>query len=200
MNILVITPSLRENRDMVGTLDRAGMTRNTYDVVRCGIGKASAAACTAAALTSPGRSYDAVAVVGFAAGSPGFAKGEIVMPNCARYHDCDVPDGFIPELTDPYPLAGSDDVTVFTGDSFISAHSATEIRRRFGAYKAIFDMEITAVAIAVKHVGKEIPVYAIKMISDIPERNDTEHSYDEFVDSHSDFSEILSRLEEINLP
>jgi len=30
----------------------------------------------------------------------------------------------------------------------------------------------------------------VKMVSDIPEEGDTEHSYDEFVDSHSDFSPL----------
>lgn len=195
MNILVITPSLRENRSMADTMSQAGPTRNSYDILRCGIGKASAAAHVAAALTSNRGKYGAVAVVGFAAGSPGFVRGEIVMPNCARYHDCDIPDGFVPEITDPCPLAGRDEVTVFTGDSFVSARSAAEIRKRFGAGKAIFDMEITAVAIAVREIEPAIPVIAVKMVSDIPEQNDTEHSYDEFADSHKDFSEILARLE-----
>lgn len=197
MNILVITPSLRENRSMVETVSRAGRTRNSYEILRCGIGKASAAAHVAAALTSNRGKYDMVAVVGFAAGSPGFTRGEIVMPDCARYHDCDIPEGFIPEITDPCPLAGRDSVTVFTGDSFISAHSAAEIRERFGADKAIFDMEITAVAIAVREIEPTVPMVVVKMISDIPELNDNEHSYDEFADSHKDFSEILSRLESL---
>ena len=57
-------------------------------------------------------------------------------------------------------------------------------------------MEITTIAIAVKRCFN-IPVFAMKMISDVPEAGHTEQSYDEFADSHSDFSafvEVLDRL------
>lgn len=198
MNILIVTPTERENANMIGTLGSAASTRNTYTVIRSGIGKAAAAANTAAAIAKAkaDKPFDMIAVIGFAAGTLGFRQGEIVMPSTARYHDCDIPDGFIPELTDPFALGGKDDITVFTGDSFVNAASVGEIKKRFGTERAIFDMEITAVVITANELGG-IPVVAVKMISDIPEDGHTEHSYDEFADSHSDFSEILAKLEEL---
>ena len=196
MNILIVTPTERENANMLAALGRAASTRNTYTVIRSGIGKAAAAANTAAAIAKAGKTFDTIAVIGFAAGTLGFRQGEIVMPDTARYHDCDIPDGFIPELTDPFALGGKDDITVFTGDSFVNAGSVREIKARFGVERAIFDMEITAVVIAANELGG-VPVVAVKMISDVPEDGHTEHSYDEFADSHSDFSEILARLEEL---
>lgn len=196
MNILIVTPTERENANMLAALGRAASTRNTYTVIRSGIGKAAAATNTAAAIARAEKPFDMIAVIGFAAGTLGFRQGEIVMPNTARYHDCDIPDGFIPELTDPFALGGKDDITVFTGDSFVNAGSVREIKARFGTERAIFDMEITAVVIAANELGG-VPVVAVKMISDVPEDGHTEHSYDEFADSHSDFSEILARLEEL---
>lgn len=196
MNILIVTPTERENTNMLAALGRAASTRNTYTVILSGIGKAAAAANTAAAIARAEKPFDMIAVIGFAAGTLGFRQGEIVMPDTARYHDCDIPDGFIPELTDPFTLGGKDDITVFTGDSFVNAGSVREIKARFGVERAIFDMEITAVVIAANELGG-VPVVAVKMISDVPEDGHTEHSYDEFADSHSDFSEILARLEEL---
>lgn len=196
MNILIVTPTERENTNMLAALGRAASTSNTYTVILSGIGKAAAAANTAAAIARAEKPFDMIAVIGFAAGTLGFRQGEIVMPDTARYHDCDIPDGFIPELTDPFALGGKDDITVFTGDSFVNAGSVREIKARFGVERAIFDMEITAVVIAANELGG-VPVVAVKMISDVPEDGHTEHSYDEFADSHSDFSEILARLEEL---
>ena len=196
MNILIVTPTERENANMLAARGRAASTRNTYTVILSGIGKAAAATNTAAAIARAEKPFDMIAVIGFAAGTLGLRQGEIVMPNTARYHDCDIPDGFIPELTDPFALGGKDAVTVFTGDSFVNAGSVREIKARFGTERAIFDMEITAVVIAANELGG-VPVVAVKMISDVPEDGHTEHSYDEFADSHSDFSEILARLEEL---
>ena len=196
MNILIVTPTERENANMLAARGRAASTRNTYTVILSGIGKAAAATNTAAAIARAEKPFDMIAVIGFAAGTLGLRQGEIVMPNTARYHDCDIPDGFIPELTDPFALGGKDDITVFTGDSFVNAGSVREIKARFGTERAIFDMEITAVVIAANELGG-VPVVAVKMISDVPEDGHTEHSYDEFADSHSDFSEILARLEEL---
>jgi nucleoside phosphorylase len=113
------------------------------------------------------------------------------------YHDCDVPEGFIPELTDPYTLAGTDEVTVFTGDSFVNATSVPEIMTRFNTASAIFDMEIMAVAIAVRDYANAIPLVAVKYISDVPQSGHNEWSYDAFADSHSDFSPLLARIEDI---
>ena len=198
MNILTIAPTGREYADMATALRRAAPTRHSYTLIRSGIGKAAAAANTAAAIAESDAAFDMIAVVGFAAGSFGFRQGDIVMPDTARYHDCNIPEGFIPELTDPYALCGSDPVTVFTGDSFVDAGSVRKIKSRFGVERAIFDMETTAVAIAAGE-NSGIPVLAVKIVSDVPEEGHTELSYDGFADSHPDFSGILARIEDVTV-
>lgn len=192
MNILVAAPSKREYANACRAAEHA--SANNYTVIKCGIGKAAAAANVARALSTATQRYDAVAVVGYAAGTLGFHQGEIVMPDRAMYHDCDIPDGFVPEITDPRALAGKDDITVFTGDSFVNTRMVRDIKQRFGIDRAIFDMEITAIAIAAEECGN-IPVVAVKMISDVPEEGQTEHSYDEFVDAHADFGPLFAKLE-----
>lgn len=197
MRVLVVAPTGREYKYMRATLDAAQNTKHDYTLICSGIGKAGAAAGVATAVAKAVEPFDAVAVIGFAAGSLGFKQGDVVAPNRAIYHDCDVPEGFIPELTDPYTLAGDDDITVFTGDSFINATSATEIMERFSTAHAIFDMEIMAIAIAVRDYANAIPLVAVKYISDVPQSGHNEWSYDAFADSHSDFSPLLSRIEDI---
>lgn len=197
MRVLVVAPTGREYKYMRATLDAAQNTKHDYTLICSGIGKAGAAAGVATAVAKAVEPFDAVAVIGFAAGSLGFKQGDVVAPNRAIYHDCDVPEGFIPELTDPYTLAGDDDITVFTGDSFINATSATEIMERFSTARAIFDMEIMAIAIAVRDYANAIPLVAVKYISDVPQSGHNEWSYDAFADSHSDFSPLLSRIEDI---
>lgn len=197
MRVLVVAPTGREYKYMRATLDAAQSTKHDYTLICSGIGKAGAAAGVATAVAKASEPFDAVAVIGFAAGSLGFKQGDVVAPNRAIYHDCDVPEGFIPELTDPYTLAGDDDIIVFTGDSFINATSATEIMERFSTSRAIFDMEIMAIAIAVRDYANAIPLVAVKYISDVPQSGHNEWSYDAFADSHSDFSPLLSRIEDI---
>ncbi|MBR2116515.1 MAG: hypothetical protein IJ942_05805 [Alistipes sp.] len=197
MRVLVVAPTGREYKYMRATLDAAQSTKHNYTLICSGIGKAGAAAGVATAVARSSEPFDAVAVIGFAAGSLDFKQGDVVAPNMALYHDCDVPEGFIPELTDPYNLAGTDSVTVFTGDSFINATSATDIMTRFNCKSAIFDMEIMAVAIAVRDYAGAVPLLAVKFISDVPQSGHNEWSYDEFADSHSDFSPLLSRIESL---
>ena len=197
MRILIVAPTSREYKYMRATLDAAQNTKHDYTLICSGIGKAGAAAGVATAVAKAVEPFDAVAVIGFAAGSLGFKQGDVVAPNRAIYHDCDVPEGFIPELTDPYALAGNDDITVFTGDSFINATSATDIMERFSTAHAIFDMEIMAIAIAVRDYAAGIPLLAVKYISDVPQSGHNEWSYDAFADSHSDFSPLLARIEDI---
>lgn len=196
MRILVLTPTDRENRNMLAALERSGATANEYKVVRCGIGKACAAASTARALAVADEPFDMIAVVGYAASAAGRRQGEVVMPSVARYHDCTIPDGFIPEMTDPYALLGGDDDVVFTGDSFVDASIIGEVKRRFGCERGLFDMEITAVCQTAVMFGR-VPVVAVKMVSDVPEDGDTEHSYDAFADSHTDFAVFVERLERL---
>lgn len=197
MRVLIVAPTGREYKYMRATLDAAQSTKHDYTLICSGIGKAGAAAGVATAVAKAVEPFDAVAVIGFAAGSLGFKQGDVVAPNRAIYHDCDVPEGFIPELTDPYTLAGDDDITVFTGDSFINATSATEIMERFSTAHAIFDMEIMAIAIAVRDYANAIPLVAVKYISDVPQSGHNEWSYDAFAESHSDFAPLLSRIEDI---
>ncbi|MBQ3209738.1 MAG: hypothetical protein IJB23_07970 [Alistipes sp.] len=197
MRVLVVAPTGREYKYMRATLDAAQSTKHDYTLICSGIGKAGAAAGVATAVAKAVEPFDAVAVIGFAAGSLGFKQGDVVAPNRAIYHDCDVPEGFIPELTDPYTLAGDDDITVFTGDSFINATSATEIMERFSTAHAIFDMEIMAIAIAVRDYANAIPLVAVKYISDVPQSGHNEWSYDAFADSHSDFTPLLHKIENL---
>lgn len=197
MRVLVVAPTGREYKYMRATLDAAQSTKHDYTLICSGIGKAGAAAGVATAVAKASEPFDAVAVIGFAAGSLGFKQGDVVAPNRAIYHDCDVPEGFIPELTDPYTLAGDDQITVFTGDSFINATSATEIMERFSTARAIFDMEIMAIAIAVRDYANAIPLVAVKYISDVPQSGHNEWSYDAFAESHSDFAPLLSKIENL---
>ena len=197
MRVLVVAPTGREYKYMRATLDAAQSLKNDYTLICSGIGKAGAAAGVATAVAKADKPFDAVAVIGFAAGSLGFKQGDVVAPNRAVYHDCDVPEGFIPELTDPYTLAGNDDITAFTGDSFINANSATEIMERFSTTRALFDMEIMAVAIAVRDYADAIPLLAVKYISDVPQSGHNEWSYDDFANTYSDFAPLLSKIENL---
>ena len=194
-NILIVAPTSRENKNIRIAIERKGeQLKNNYTVAYSGIGKAAAAATITRELLQAEKPYDLVAVIGYAAGSLGFKQGEIVVPNNVQYHDADIPEGFIPEITDARKLLGSDNVTVFTGDSFVNATSVAEIKSRFGVEKAIFDMEIGAIAIACEMAGN-VPVLAVKVISDVPEDGHTEMSYEEFANSWVDFSPILESVE-----
>lgn len=194
-NILIVAPTVRENKNIRLTIERKGETlKNNYTVAFSGIGKAAAAATITRYLLQAEKPYDLVAVIGYAAGTLGFKQGEVVVPNRVQYHDADIPEGFIPEVSDARKLLGTDDVTVFTGDSFVNAKSVAEIKARFGVEKAIFDMEIGAIAIACE-MCDNMPLVAVKVISDVPEDGHTELSYDEFANTWTDFSPILNRIE-----
>lgn len=195
-NILVVAPTSRENKNIRLAIERkAGELKNSYTVAFSGIGKAAAAATITRELLQAERPYDLVAIIGYAAGTLGFKQGEIVVPSRVQYHDADIPEGFIPEITDARKLLGTDEVMVFTGDSFVNARSVAEIKARFGVEKAIFDMEIGAIAIACEMCGN-VPVLAVKVISDVPEDGHTELSYEEFANTWLDFTPILDKLEE----
>lgn len=194
-NILIVAPTERENRNIRLAIERKGTTRNQYTVAYSGIGKAAAAATITRYLLQADPAYDMVAVIGYAAGTLGFTQGEVVVPNRVQYHDADIPEGFIPEVSDPRSLLGTDDVTVFTGDSFVNACSVAKIKQRFSVERAIFDMEIGAVAIACELAGN-VPLLAVKVISDVPEDGHTELSYDEFANTYLDFTPLLNKVEE----
>ena len=196
-NILIVAPTSRENKNIRLAIERKGeQLKNHYTVAFSGIGKAAAAATIMRELLQAEKPYDLVAVIGYAAGSLGFKQGEIVAPKSVQYHDTDIPEGFIPEITDPRNLLGTDDVVVFTGDSFVNARSVADIKARFGVEKAIFDMEIGAIAIACEMAGN-VPLLAVKVISDVPEDGHTELSYEDFANSWTDFTPILDKVEEL---
>ena len=177
-------------------LDNAQSLKHHYDLVGVGIGKALSSAGVARALTLATEPYDMLAVVGFAAAALGRKQGDIVMPSRAIHHDAIIPENFCPEITDPRALRGTDAETVFTGDSFVNADIVREIKSRFGVECGLFDMEIAAIC-QVAELYDNIPVVAVKYVSDVPEAGDSEHSYDEFADAHSDFTPLLQRLEEL---
>ena len=193
MKILIAAPTEREYANIKSAIERSEACHD-YTVVHCGVGKAAAAASVAAALARAGQPFDMVAVIGYAAGTAGFRQGDIVVLSSVRYHDTNVPDGFVPELTDPYPLQGGDGCAVFTGDSFVDARMVAEVKQRFGVERALFDMEIGAIAIAASLCGG-VPVAAVKVISDVPEDGHTDLSYEAFADAFSDFSPLLEKIQ-----
>ena len=194
MRYLIVAPTEREYSNI--TLSLEGRTlQNSYSVVRTGVGKALAAANTALAINRADGEVDRVAIVGYAASTIGRERGDVVAPRVARYHDCRIPGDFVPELTDPHPLLGHDDAVVWTGDSFVDGEIIAQIKERYGVKSALFDMESTAVCQAAELF--DLPVVVVKMVSDVPEQGDTEHSYDEFVDSHSDFGCFIDYLEQL---
>ena len=197
MKILVCAPTSREYRAMRFALDKAQGLKHSYELREVGIGKALSSAGVARALTlaeAEGVKFDMLAVVGFAAAALGRKQGDIVMPSRAIHHDAIIPEGFCPEITDPRKLCGSDAEAVFTGDSFVNADIVREIKTRFGVECGLFDMEIAAIC-QVAELYDNIPVVAVKYVSDVPEAGHSEHSYDEFADAHSDFTPLLERLE-----
>lgn len=194
MKYLIVTPTEREYRFMNKALESC-QTVNHYLVVRSGVGKALSAANTALAIARQKGDIDRVAVVGFAASTLGRERGDLVAPRVARYYDCRIPGDFVPELTEPYPLLGHDDAIIWTGDSFVNGDIIRSVKAQYGFESGLFDMEATAICQAAEL--SDIPVVVIKMVSDIPEDGDTEHSYDEFVDSHSDFTPFVDYLEKL---
>lgn len=194
MKYLIVAPTEREYSNITQALEGRTL-QNSYSVVRTGVGKALAAANTALAINRADGEIDRVAIVGYAASTVGRERGDIVAPRVARYHDCRIPGDFVPELTEPYPLLGHDDAVVWTGDSFVDDEIIAQIKERYGVKSALFDMESTAVCQAAELF--DLPVVVVKMVSDVPEQGDTEHSYDEFVDSHSDFGLFIDYLEQL---
>ena len=192
MKYLIVAPTEREYRNVTSALE-GRTTENQYIVARTGVGKALAAANTALAIARENCDVDRVAIIGYAASTLGRERGELVAPRVARYHDCRIPGDFVPELTDPHPLLGHDDAVVWTGDSFVDAEIIAEVKETYGLKSGLFDMEATAVCQAAELF--DLPVVVIKMVSDVPEEGDNEFSYDEFVNSHSDFGVFVDYLE-----
>ena len=192
MKYLIVAPTEREYRNITSALE-GRTTENQYIVARTGVGKALAAANTALAIARENCDVDRVAIIGYAASTLGRERGELVAPRVARYHDCRIPGDFVPELTDPHPLLGHDDAVVWTGDSFVDAEIIAEVKEKYGLKSGLFDMEATAGCQAAELF--DLAVVVVKMGSDVPEEGDNEFSYDEFVNSHSDFGVFVDYLE-----
>jgi nucleoside phosphorylase len=169
MRYLVITPTEREYRNMSAAVQREGL-KNSYMVVRTGVGKALSAAGAALAIARATGDVDRVAIVGYAASTIGRQRGDIVAPRVSRYYDCRIPGDFVPELTDPHPLLGHDDAMVLTGDSFVDGDIIRSVKEQMGVESALFDMEATAICQAAELF--DLPVVVIKMVSDVPEEGD----------------------------
>lgn len=174
---------------------RAPQLKHSYTVRRGYVGKVYAAAATALALAEEGEHYDMVAVVGYAAASAAYNTGDVVCPRLARYHDSHVPEGLdgVSFLTNPYELCGTDEATIFTGDSFVGADMIGEIKARFGTDHALFDMEATAVCQIAAQRG--VPVVVMKLVSDTPEKGCDADSFERFVEEHTDFGCFVELLE-----
>ena len=198
MNILVITPMAAEQENMLAALNNYPLPLiHSYTIRRGYVGKVYAAAQAALAMAE--ERFDLVAVIGYAAASDTFSTSDVIAPRAARYHDAHVPAGLdgVSFLTDPYPLCGTDDAVVYTGDSFVDAPMIGEIKARFGTPRALFDMEATAVCQIAAQQG--VPAMVIKMVSDTPEKGCDANSFERFVTEHTDFSEFVRILESTNL-
>ncbi len=197
MRIVVVTPMQRENQNFWNALKSREHTNHHYSVIQSGVGKVNAAVAVSDEISrtfndceySP---IDLVAVIGYAAASKDFSQGDVVLPDKARYHDCKVPSGFIPELDEVHELQGSDDVTILTGDSFVDAELADKLEKIYGK-KVLYDMEATAVCQVCSEYN--IPVLVLKLVSDIPQDNLGVDAFEKFVNENSDFNMFLDYME-----
>lgn len=199
MKILVVAPMQREYDNFTAALNHFSSLGNEYTVINAGVGKVATAAGVARALTAmesdPSKGqYDLVVLVGYAAGSRAFKQGQLVIPNKTCYHDTVAPKGFIPEFDTIYELAGKDDVLVLTGDVFVDTAIANDLEVRFGT-KIIYEMEAAAACQVCVPYG--IPVMVLKYISDVPQDDHNVESFEEFVNSHTDFTAFVDYLEKM---
>lgn len=191
MKVLVVCPMKGEYNNFVDALKNTPH-QNDYKVICCGVGKVNAAASVALELyTDYKNNIDLVAVVGYAAASPNFTIGDIVIPDGCRYHDVNLPDpSFVPELTKVYPLQGEDEVTILTGDSFVDEVMLNKLISTYGC-NILCDMECTAVSQVCYDL--EIPVIALKLVSDIPGEEGSD--FNSFVETHTDFTPFVNYIE-----
>ena len=198
MRILVICPMQSETEYFRTALQSIRKHNHTYSVQQAGVGKANAAATTALSIYNPNDSepFDLVAVIGYAAASSYFKQGDLVMPTKALYHDANCPVGVVEDLERVYDLEGIDeDCTILTGDTFINSEIAKSLISKYGD-KILFDMEATAVAQIA--YDTEVPVLVMKFISDVPDLDsDNLQSFEEFVNTHTDFLPFVSYLESL---
>lgn len=191
MKILILAPMHEEKLKFLSALNELS-TKNKYKVVECGIGKTNSAATTALELS---QQYDLVVLIGFAAAAPKtFKVGEVVAPNKCVFHDVYDPINIVPELTEPLSLAGFDEVTCLTGDSFVDSKLSETLVKKYGD-DVIFDMECRSVAQVCKDYN--MPLLLLKVISDIPQN--PEESFAKYVSENKDinFKSFLVFIENI---
>lgn len=190
MKILVICPMKQEHNLFKKALASFGFKKHYYKVVEVGIGKVAAASETAVQLCSD---YDLVAVIGFAAATKDCKQGDFMIPSVARYSDCHAPEGLVPSYDKEYELQGCDESKILTADMFADASWVKYNKKKFGS-PLVFDMESTAVAQVCEDF--EVPCLVMKLISDIPETQN-EQDFDEFVNTHQDFTQFVEYLESL---
>lgn len=199
LNILVVAPMESEAKNFKQALSTIEHS-NSYKVIQTGVGKVNAAYNTALELYGNVRkSYDLVAVIGYAGASSRLEQGSFVAPCCAKYHDVVVPNSLNTELVEDlvttYPLQGFDDVIILTGDSFVTKSNVSKINSHLGNFSAaLYDMESAAVC----QVAENIPVVVLKIVSDNPQKDSNLQSFSEFVETHSNFSQFVHFLESLN--
>lgn len=200
MKILVVAPSGAEYyqiQDVLNSrLDAGIQLRHEYEVLETGIGKVRVASALTKRLVE-GEPVDLIVVTGFAAGSTNFKLGDFVCPNKALYHDVIVPESFS-GLAQEFELAGEDNVTILTGDSFVEKDLAEKLSGIYGK-DSLFDMEAAAVCQTLNCLEINLPVRVMKLVSDIPESDEhNENTYYKFVDEHPDGSIFIDKLESID--
>lgn len=197
MKIMVFAPMEREMKCFDISLQEYKASHNglrhEYQLVNTGVGKVNSA--VSATLAVRASRPDMAAVVGYAAGTSNFNRGDYIFPDKAMYHD--VQRGIDePDLEDIYPLRGKDDCTILTGDVFVGPDLAYKLIAEFGK-KVLFDMEGTAIAQALRKL--DVPLSVMRLVSDIP---DSDHmhreSYYEYTMAHQDFTPFVEYLESLD--
>lgn len=181
----------RERDNMLATLS-SYPHENAYDVVCSGVGKACGAAAVAVGLSK--KHYDVVAVIGYAGAASAFEQGDIIAPRAVQYHDVVCPDYIELDFKDMYPLLGTTDCVLLSGDSFIEQPHAVKLIEKYGL-KVAFDMEAGGCAQIAAAAG--VPCIVIKLVSDITDRLDNAVSFMEFSHAHLDFSPFVEILEKL---
>lgn len=189
--ILVVAPMERECDNMLAALS-SYPHENEYDVICSGVGKARGAASVAVALSK--KQYDAVAVIGYAGAASAFEQGDVIAPHSVLYHDVVCPEYIELDFKDTYPLLGTTDCLLLSGDSFIEQPHAVRLIEKHGK-KVAFDMEAGGCAQIAAAAG--VPCIVIKLVSDITDRTDNAVSFMEFSHAHTDFTPFVEILEKI---
>lgn len=199
MDILVVAPMEMERDNFLQAVSNYyGGCRNYYRTLVCGVGKISAAMNVQNFLaTNADMRVDMIALIGYAGGGSESVPGAVVMPDVCYQWDVDVPySPWFNRMVEPHMLRGSDRVSILTGDTFVNRGWGRCLEKTYGK-NVIYDMECAAVASVAEN--ENIPMVAIKIISDVPYRpwwKRKAESFDSFISKNTDFLSILELLEE----